>query len=120
MNRRVILRPEASGKIEPSSSVATVRFRHHIVGHEFASVGLGQSSAHGHSFFIRHDVDAGAARRYFARIFGRLFLVFLRAKIPPAGRVSEQFDHYPIQYTTGPVTRNRATRLPRVIAHDLS
>jgi hypothetical protein len=99
-------------KIEPSSVVAFVRFRHQFVGHEFPSIRLGQSSAHGRPFLIRHDVDSGAARLYFARIFRKLFLVFLGPSFRLLDGVSEHFDHHAIQYTTGPVTGNRSTRLP--------
>ncbi len=94
-------------KIESSSIVAFVRFRHQFVGHEFSSVGLGQPSADGRPFVIRHDVDTGAARLYFARVFSKLFLVFLRPSFRLPDCVPEYFDHHAIQYTTGPDAGNR-------------
>jgi hypothetical protein len=95
-------------KIEPSLIVAFVRFRHQFVGHEFASVGLGQPSADGRPFVIRHDVDTGTARLDFARIFSKLFLVFLRPGFRLPDSISEHFDHHENQYTTGPVTGNHS------------
>jgi len=99
---RVLSRPTRSSTME----------RADLIGHEFSSIRLGQTSAHSRSLVIRHDVDAGAPRLNFARIFGQLFLVFLRPGFRLPEGVSEHFDHHAIQYTTGPVTGNRAARLP--------
>jgi hypothetical protein len=90
-------------KTEPSSIVALVGCRHQFVGHEFSPICLGQSSAHGRPFLIRHGVHTGAARLYFARIFRKLFLVFLGPSLRLPDCVPEHFDHHVIQYTTGPV-----------------
>jgi hypothetical protein len=76
----------------PSLIVAFVRFRDQFVGHEFSSIGLGQSSAYGRPFFIRHDVDIGVPHLYF--------------RLPDS--VSENFDHHENQYTTRPITGNRS------------
>jgi len=58
----------------------------------------------------KNEISTVDAELNFARIFGQLFLVFLRPGFRLPDGVFEHFDHHAIQYTTGLVAGNRAAR----------
>jgi hypothetical protein len=56
--------------------MALIGFGYQVVRYELALIRFSHALAHSGSLVVRHAVDAGSPRFYFARVFGEFFLIF--------------------------------------------